>query len=614
MNFITIDFETYYDKEYSLSKLTTEQYIRDDRFEVIGVAVKVNHGNCEWFSGGHNETKEFLQRFNWENSIAIAHNAMFDGAILSWIFDIHPKGIADTLSMARTCGDAKAGNSLKKLAEKYEIGVKGTEVLNALGKNRVDFSEQELNSYGGYCVNDVEITYKLFCILNETVPVKELKLIDLTILMFTEPVLILDTLGLEQHLAEVRTKKDQLLNAISVTKEDLMSNVKFAAVLDELGIDAPMKVSPTTGKLTYAFAKTDEAFKNLPERFPPESPLRFAVDALVSARLGLKSTLEETRTERFIGISTRGKFPVPLSYYAAHTGRWGGADKINIQNLPSRGNNAGKLKSAILAPKGQVIIDCDSAQIEARVLAWLAEQDDLVEAFRKGEDVYKIMASAIYNKPREKVTTQERFVGKTTVLGCGYGMGKDKFKAQLKVFGVDITIDNAAHIVDTYRRVYPKIPELWRQADNVLRIMYEGKYTAPLGKDEVFQVNPLLGGIVSPNGMVIKYLGLSKRIENNLIKFVYQTRTGMMNIYGGKVIENVVQHLARCVIGEQMLKISKRYRVVFTVHDAIACIAPEAEAEEARAHVEECMRYTPTWAEGLPLACESGVGKNYGEC
>jgi DNA polymerase len=244
----------------------------------------------------------------------------------------------------------------------------------------------------------------------------------------------------------------------------------------------------------------------------------------------------------------------------------------------------------------------------------LAEQDDLVEAFRKGEDVYKIMASAIYNKPREKVTTQERFVGKTTVLGCGYGMGKDKFKAQLKVFGVDITIDNAAHIVDTYRRVYPKIPELWRQADNVLRIMYEGKYTAPLGKDEVFQVNPLLGGIVSPNGMVIKYLGLSKRIENNLIKFVYQTRTGMMNIYGGKVIENVVQHLARCVIGEQMLKISKRYRVVFTVHDAIACIAPEAEAEEARAHVEECMRYTPTWAEGLPLACESGVGKNYGEC
>ena len=239
MNFITIDFETYYDKEYSLSKLTTEQYIRDDRFEVIGVAVKVNHGNCEWFSGGHNETKEFLQRFNWENSIAIAHNALFDGAILSWIFDIHPKGIADTLSMARTCGDAKAGNSLKKLAEKYEIGVKGTEVLNALGKNRVDFSEQELNSYGGYCVNDVEITYKLFCILNETVPVKELKLIDLTIRMFTEPVLILDTLGLEQHLAEVRAKKDQLLNAISVTKEDLMSNVKFAAVLDELGIDAP---------------------------------------------------------------------------------------------------------------------------------------------------------------------------------------------------------------------------------------------------------------------------------------------------------------------------------------------------------------------------------------
>ena len=201
---------------------------------------------------------------------------------------------------------------------------------------------------------------------------------------------------------------------------------KCAALLRALGVEPPTKTSPTTGKETYAFAKTDEAFKALLEH----DDLR--VRAVAECRLQTKSTLEEGRTERFIKIAERGTLPIPLRYYAAHTGRWGGDDKINLQNLP----RSGELKNAIRAPIGYKIIDSDSSQIEARTLAWLAEQDDLTQAFEDGQDVYKIMASAIYNKPEADISKQERFVGKTTILGCGYGMGAKKFQAQLAAMNV----------------------------------------------------------------------------------------------------------------------------------------------------------------------------------
>lgn len=322
MNLITVDFETYYDREYSLSKLTTEEYIRSPLFEAIGVAVKVNDGATEWFSGTHKEVKQFLQQFDWADSMTLAHNTMFDGAILSWIFNIHPRILADTLSMARPIHGHTVGGSLAKLVTHYGLGEKGTEVINALGKRRLDFTPQELDQYGRYCVNDVELTYKLFEVLSQGFPKDELKLIDLTLKMFTEPVLELDQLRLEQHLADVLAQKDALLAAIGgdpeEVKKKLMSNEQFAALLETYGVDRPTKISLTTGKTTYAFAKTDPGMKALLEHPDP------AVQALVTARLGVKTTLEETRTKRFIDIANRGLLPVPLAYCAAHTHRWGG--------------------------------------------------------------------------------------------------------------------------------------------------------------------------------------------------------------------------------------------------------------------------------------------------
>jgi DNA polymerase len=587
--------------------MTTEEYIRGSEFEAIGFAIQEDGGEPHWYSGTKAQLKKVLDKYELDKNLVIAHNAVFDMAILSFIFDVKPKAIVDTLSMARAIHGTEVGGSLAKLAEHYSLGVKGTEVLNALGKHRIDFNAEDLAKYGEYCKNDVVLTMDLFKNLSADFPPIELRLIDLTIRMFTEPTLVLDKHLLRDHLSEVRQRKESLLASIEKEKEHLMSNDKFAELLKAQGEEPPTKISPATGKQTWAFAKTDEGFKALLEHEDE------VIQALASARLGIKSTIEETRTERFISISDRGLLPIPLRYYAAHTGRWGGDDKINMQNL---GRNS-ILKDAIRAPSDYKIIDSDSSQIEARTLAWLAEQNDLVDAFERGEDVYKIMASSIYVKAQEEISTNERFVGKTTILGCGYGMGSAKFQAQLKTFNVEIEDGEANRIIKVYRETYDWIPQLWRQAGVALDAIINDQ-TAPLGRKDVLFVDGRKG-IRLPNGLYMKYPNLRKiRNEQGKDEYVYDTKKGKAvipnRIYGGKVIENVCQALARIIIGEQMLQVARKYKVVMTVHDAIACVVPEAEAETAQEYVEMCMKMRPKWALELPLSCESGVGNSYGEC
>jgi hypothetical protein len=591
MDLITLDFETFYDRDYSLSKMTTEEYIRDPRFEAVGVGVKVGKGETEWASGTMEQLGKYLRRFDWDNSMMLAHNTMFDGAILSWHFDIQPKALADTMHMARALHGVESSASLKAVAERYGVGVKGTEVVRAMGKRRLDFTDEELSTYGDYCINDVNLTFDLFTKMSAKFPIKELKLIDLTLRMFTNPTLELDKNQLEAHLIAVRERKEQLLVEAGIEdKGDLMSNPKFAEMLRGFGVIPPTKISPTTGKETYAFAKNDEAFKALLEHDDDR------VQSLVAARLGTKSTLEETRTQRFIDIASRGKLPVPVRYYAAHTGRWGGDDKINLQNLPSRGPNAKALKKAIIAPEGHTIIEADSAQIEARVLAWLAEQQDLVSAFTNKEDVYKKMASTIYGVAVDDVTKDQRFVGKTTILGAGYGMGAVKFQAQLKTFGFDMPLDEARRVINIYRDANWNISNLWKECQIMLRYMAQGN-RVNFGKAGVIGVDPDKKALILPSGLPMYYTGLFGVEEEKGPQYYYKTRAGDNKIYGGKVVENVCQAIARCIIGEQMLRIAKRYKVVLTVHDSIVCCVPDAETDAAKAYVEESMRWVPDWAD-----------------
>jgi len=611
MELITIDFETYYDKDISLKKLTTEEYIRHPEFEVIGMSIKVNDGETHWLSGDFNDLKEYVCRsYNWSECAVLAHNCMFDGAILHWLFGISPRVWFDTLSMSRALHGVEVSASLKNLAELYDIGEKGDEILNAAGKHRCDFTSEELARYGDYCVNDTELTYQLFNHFLFSFPKKELKVIDMTLRMFTHPMLELDIPKLTNHLESIKEEKEELvahIKELGIDKDELMSNPKFAKALESLGVNPPTKISLRTGEETFAFAKSDEDFVALQDHEDTK------VQTLVAARIGLKSTLEETRTQKFLDIASRGTLPVPIKYYAAHTGRWGGYDKINLQNLPSRGQNAKVLKSCIAAPEGYTLIESDSAQIEARVLAWLAEHQTLVTAFQKGEDVYKIMASDIYNKPVEDISPEQRFIGKTTILGAGYGMGAIKFQNQLKSFGVEVEPQEAKRIIKVYRDANNAIPALWRQAQAALVGMYQGD-TYELGRPGIVNVVPEYNAIRLPSGLLMRYDNLKVEQDENGMQLVYRTRRGWNKIYGGKAIENICQGIARCIMAEQMLLIAKRYKVLLTVHDSVVCCVPNKEVDTAAYFVEECMQWVPVWAEGLPLTGDVQIGKNYGDC
>jgi DNA polymerase I-like protein with 3'-5' exonuclease and polymerase domains len=629
MKIITIDLETYYSAEFGFSKLTTEEYVRDPRWETIGFSYKINDGQTQWVPRPY--VTSVLASIDWSDAMVVCQNTAFDGAVLAWHYGVNPMAWVDIMGMSRALYPHEKSHSLKAQAERAGVGVKGDEVDAAKGKHYADFTSTELARYGAYCNNDVELTYDLFMrYMSMGFPKQELKLLDLTLRMFIDPVLELDAAQLVSHLEAVKENKVTLLESVrdymlkdadpeyvhaiytegtAGIKTLLMSNDKFATALRSLGVEPPTKISPATKKTAWAFAKTDEAFKALQEHEDER------VQVLVAARLGNKTTLEETRTERFIGMAHRGKFPVPLRYYGAHSGRWSGQDSVNLQNLPSRGANAGKIKKAIVAPKGYVVIDCDSAQIEARVLAWLAGQENLVQAFRDKQDVYKLMATQIYGILMEDVTNPQRQVGKTVVLGAGYGVGHVKLQLFLKnQAGVEVSLDEAKRIIDTYRSSAFCIAQFWRSAGDALKALLTSQ---TMQIDALGLIRAVPGkGLTLPNGLFIQYPNLREVANSETGKFemVYTSKGLPVRIYGGKVVENVCQAVARQIVAEQMLRVSKRYKVVLTVHDAVAIIAKKEEAVEAQAYLEECMSWNPKWATGLPLACESGVGASYGDC
>jgi DNA polymerase I-like protein with 3'-5' exonuclease and polymerase domains len=621
MQLVTLDFETYYDVGFSLSGLTTEEYIRDPRFQVIGVGIKIDDGESRWITGTHNAIKQELDQINWKESVLLCHNTQFDGGILSFIFNIIPSIYLDTLSMARAVHGVDVGGSLAFLVEKYNLGCKGTEVIDAKGKRLEDFNQVDLAQYGSYCKNDVDLTYKLFQVLAPEFPENEIKLIDLTLRMYTEPVLEVDDALLQARLEEVQAEKSELLKGLMTRLEcdteecvrgKLASNKQFAEILQELGITVPLKISPATGKDTYALAKGDQGFLDLCEHEDPY------IQELCRVRLGTKSTIEESRIERFIGIGARnkGKLPIPLKYYGAHTGRWAGSDKVNFQNLPARDKKKKALKNAIIAPEGHQVINSDSSQIEARVLVWLAGQNDVVKWYEEGRDVYSEFATKVYNKPITKADKTERAVGKTCILGLGYGTGWSKLKQTLKLSaGADLDDRECQRLVKVYRDVNNKVIDLWRTCDEALQDMAswpKNKQPYYLDMRNALLVTPK--GIRLPNGLYIQYPGLTWDVSEAKSKFVYKSRRGMISIWGGSVVENVVQALARIIIGEQMIEINKKYRPALTVHDAVVCVVPETEVDEALSFIITTMSTPPSWATGLPVACEAHHGASYGDC
>ena len=456
---VGVDFETYYDGDYSLKKMQNAQYVMDARFEVMGVSIKFESMPAVFVTGTFDEIKEALSKIPWHKVRLVAHNARFDGSILEWRFGFKPAAYLCTMVGSRPHFVPKTGSAaLDSIGQHLKLQAKGTMVGKMVGKHLTDLTPEEIRDYGTYCCGDTEISYGIRDQLMVVLPAEEQRLIDLTIKKYLRPRLMLDGAKLIARIHELDRERGELLRTIeqrySVTEKQLRSRDQFAKVLADRGVTIPMKTNDK-GTLTYAFAKDDLGFKDLLVHQDP------AVRELCNAKLTMSSSLEQARLSRLLDLhnTMNGMLPVPLVYYGAHPGRFSGDEKINLQNLPrvewhkdKVTLKKGHLRFAVKAQPGYKIITADYMNIEARIVATLAGQTDLIEAFRTGRDVYSEFATEIYGYPvNKKDHPLERFVGKTCILGLGYGMGWKKFQHKMATEGVIFTDQEARRIVALYR-------------------------------------------------------------------------------------------------------------------------------------------------------------------
>lgn len=649
---LLVDAETRWDsKEYTLSKLTTEEYVRDPRFKAFGFCFKWygEENEIQWVS--HKDLPAYLAKIDWASTAVMAHNAMFDAAILAWIYGHKPAFIIDTLSMARALRGATGGNGLAKLAEDFGLPPKGRAVHSTDGLEELPPEiEEEL---ADYCKHDVLLLEKVYDRLNALAgpsgfPTKELRIIDMVVKMYIDPQLELDTAMLRKAIDDEEVKRKELLVSLGVDEKDLASNDKFADLLRLLGVSPPTKISKKTGKEAFAFAKTDAMFQAL------ENHDNEKVALLCEARVAVKSTQARTRAQRFFDISLRGALPVPLYYYAAHTGRIQAAkgQGINIQNL-KRGSF---LRNAIMAPHGYRIVVVDLSQIEPRVLAWLAGYEYLLDIFRAGGDPYAMFGAQMFGMPglNKNEHGALRQSAKSALLGCGFGMGwasfaaqllvgfmgappvryDKKFAKQLGITGADVAkfiswapnVERALaiprtctdeevvlhsvcakRIIERYRDAASPVVDLWNLCGELLLAsLYGGKeYTHKFLKFERER-------IVLPSGMALRYPELGFELDAKQRRQWYYG-AGKTKLYSAKIVENFVQAVARCVMTDGMLRIQNRYPCVLTVHDEAVALVPTSEVVEAEKWIFAQMVKPPSYMPGIPLAAESGAGARYGE-
>ena len=597
---VTLDFETYYDTKVSLTKLTTMDYVRHEKFKVWGVGIKIDHDDTEWY--GEDEAEAAIHDIDWSEATVVCHNTPFDGYILTRYYGVIPKYYIDTAAMNRGLFPGQSARlkdcAIRAFPNEATMR-KGEELADAKGIYDLDPELEE--AIAGYCIQDVDLTYAIYNQLVDRMPQSEMDIIDMTCRMFCEPKLTVDREALIKFRDDQIATSEAAIAAAGIDRKVLSSNQQFAEYIkNDLGLVPPTKRSPTTGKDIPALGKNDKAFTQMQKMYPEHQHIW-------DARKAVKSRINETRAQRFIDATHEdGTISVPLRYYAAHTGRFGGTEKINMQNMPRNS----ELRKALYAPKGQLVFVADLSNIEARMLAWLADEQDLLQQFRNGEDIYSNLASKIYDTPINKHDhPTERFVGKTAVLGLGYGMGAKKFQATLEAGAMGppmkFSAQEAQDVVNTYRNTYPGIQNLWTKLELKL----------------ANTVNPALSEewgclyfdkhkIHLPNGMALHY----NNLDYDDGTLTYETRI-KETTWGGRIVENVVQALSRIIVTDAMLRIEKDTtldaQVVLTVHDEIVLISqannPDATMDKLIAH----MCTPPSWAEDIPLDAEGGYDLSY---
>jgi hypothetical protein len=650
---IILDFETFYDTKakYTLRHLSYPEFILDRRFKVFGMAVNDGRKSL-WVPA--KEVPDALEEYSQD--ILVAHNTFFDAGILAWKYKFRPAYMIDTLQIANhvlgSSRDVGAGsNSLGSLAVTLGLPLqKDRKILEAMdGEANPD--EALLAALAAYAKDDATMARM---VLNRLLPQVtnqdfELWLLDHTIRIYTEKSLDIDTAKLAVTREKIEARRAQAIVDSGVTSAVLNSNKQFAEELAKrlkeakikLPMKAPAKARKDGVKAIPALAKGDVAFQKLAESSDQ------AVSKLVTARI-----IERSAVTVAARLATMQRYadlgigiPVHLVYYGAHTGRFAGGGGFNFQNLtsPTRAATAfdrevaGLVRECITAGKGRVFVPTDAAQIEARVLAWLADEQSILDAYATGADLYSDFIGEVLHeevhKPGEKDKADMakyirlgilRQVGKESILGLGYSMGDTKFYQNLKSGGSvkskdlvkfvesgGITPDMATDIVAFYRSKYPNIVKLWADLDRAFRAAIVGA-VRKVGPLTFKKVGPKAVGITLPSGRTLFYRHLRQETEsspNGVQRKVWKHGNGQ-RIYGGLLAENVTQAIARDILAESIHDAEEAgYPVVLHVHDEIVPRVPEVQGEAALKFLIDSLSTPPSWGEGMVLGAEGHVAK-----
>lgn len=714
MNLLVLDYETYFDRDYSLKKMSTPEYILNDKFEVFMLAAwDVKNWPAPRIIEGK-DVPAFFAKYSPEDTIAVAHNALFDMSICSWRYGWVPKLMQDTLGMARALYKTKRYDLGSLAQELLGYNSKGGVLGKTIGKTVRQIKQAGLwPEMKTYAMNDVRLCAQIYSLLVTgdprkgipRFPTEERYIMDLVLRTTVQPTFHVDVPMLQKHLEDLRARKQELLTACGYDKAALMSTPMFQAALEKLGVEIELKMS-ATGRQIPAFAKTDKFMSDLLEYDEDDEEINLQVQTLAAARLSHKSTIEETRSERFLKVAQLpwmngcryphcdggpatgychvncrehpNLIPMPLRYGGAHTHRLSGEWKMNVQNL-IRSQKESKLRTSLIAPPGHKIVAADLSQIEARIVAVVANQYDLVTQFARGEDVYSIFASKVFGRHIDKKRDpNERFIGKTAILGLGYGCGWEKFhrmvvtssrQYKIPIEGI-FDIGVAQKTVLLYRHMFPKIPELWRRFDSQKFMLcdpastgyseisssvgsfdFDGKLLSRNkskkkflpdweNRDATVEVKAdtewyyrgddwvcLADTFAEPTdrSSVWKkkpnpYLTENSSMRGGYIELPNGLRinykgVGADTIWGGVFTENVCQAYARIVIMQAAVRLHRLgYRFILQAHDELVFCVPENGVDEAKQTIMREMVRPVPWMPQLPLAAEIGVGDNYGEC
>ena len=646
MDIAIVDLETFWDTHHSLTKMSPIEYCMHADTEIISCSFKFGSAPTEVVFGEDNVIA-YAKRVDWSKYWVVGHNlSAFDAMILAWRMGVNPALWGCTLAMARPIHAKDVGLSLGALVEHYGIGKKNNAVLlQTKGRHLCDFTPQEIADMRTYNGADSD---QCCALLHKLIPQTrrdEVRLIDMTIRMLVEPAFEADLDLLLTTLCDEDNRKEQLLLSLGrvisdnsalvaaariiddvdysdMTAEEvktmLMSAAKFKILLERLNVEVPIKVSPTTGKSIPALAKTDEALIELQEH-PNE-----LVAAAAAARLDAKSTLLQTRIRSFVSAAKAHpdkKVPIPLRYYGADTtGRWSGWG-YNPQNLPRINPYDPKptdaLRKSLRAPKGHKVVVADLSGIELRVNMFLWNVGYAVKLFTddpENADLYRYFAAnELYNVPEDQVQKTQRQVGKVSHLGLGFGAGGPTFQKVARLMGgVDMSLLEASDVVDKYRAAHPEIVTGWRTCHRALRTIIRGEEGEPL--DPWGMIIPVAGGLKTPRGM-IRYPDLRVENSNGNNEFVYGSGRHKARIYAGKIDENIVQHLARCVIADNAITVKKETGLMpaLMVHDELVYVVPDRIAESHLAQVQQVMRTPPVWWPELKTWSEGDIAQTYGD-